>query len=294
MKKIRIYLGLLILTVISFSCREEELNSESIFKDSGTAQMTPFDHWLLSNYTYPYNINFKYKMQDIETSFAYEQLTPASPEKSMAAAILIKYIWLETFDEMKGIDFLRQYAPKVIHLVGSNAYNQNLTSILGTAEGGMKITLFDINSLDVNNPSQDLMRRYMKTIFHEFSHILHQTKNYSPDFEAISKNDYVGADWSESTETEAIALSKGFVSRYARSEPNEDFVEIISIFVVFGEEHWNSILGRAGTEGANKILQKFDIVKDYLNVSWNIDIYELRRIFHARLLSIDKLDLKNI
>lgn len=293
MKKYINYLIVFLFATAIWSCKEEELSSESIFKDKDTSELTDFDRWLLSNYTYPYNINFKYKMQDIESSKSYE-LTPATPENSLAMAKLIKYIWLETYVEAKGIDFLRQYAPKVIHLVGSNAYNSSGTITLGTAEDGMKISLFDVNSLNVNNPSMVMLQRYMKTIIHEFSHVLHQNKNYTPDFAAISKNDYVGGDWSQSTETTALAYSKGFVSRYARSEPNEDFVEILSIFVVYGEQNWNSILQNAGTEGAAIINKKLDIVKEYLNVSWNIDLFELRRIFETRLGSIDKLDLKNI
>lgn len=293
MKKYINYLIVFLFATAIWSCKEEELSSESIFKDKDASELTDFDRWLLSNYTYPYNINFKYKMQDIESSKSYE-LTPATPENSLAMAKLIKYIWLETYVEAKGIDFLRQYAPKVIHLVGSNAYNSSGTITLGTAEDGMKISLFDVNSLNVNNPSMVMLQRYMKTIIHEFSHVLHQNKNYTPDFAAISKNDYVGGDWSQSTETTALAYSKGFVSRYARSEPNEDFVEILSIFVVYGEQNWNSILQNAGTEGAAIINKKLDIVKEYLNVSWNIDLFELRRIFETRLGSIDKLDLKNI
>lgn len=293
MRSFKIYLLLFLLIGVFISCQKEELNSESIFKDTDSEQLTAFDYWLLSNYTYPYNISFKYKMQDIETSKSYE-LAPASPEKSLAMAKLIKYIWLETYDEVKGIHFLRQYAPKVFHLVGSNAYNSSGTIILGSAEDGMKITLYNVNGLDIDNPSLDVLKRYMKTIIHEFSHILHQNKEYTPDFASISKNDYVGSDWSASTETEAIAYSKGFISRYARSEPNEDFVELIAIFVVYGQENWDSILERAGTEGANIIDQKFEIVKEYLNVSWQIDIYELRRVFETRLNSIDQLDLKNL
>jgi substrate import-associated zinc metallohydrolase lipoprotein len=275
------------------SCQDDELSNESIFQDPDTTGLTSFDSWLLSNYTYPYNISVKYKMQDIETSYSY-QLSPASPEKSLALSKIIKHIWLETFDEVKGIAFLRQYAPKVIHLIGSNAYNSSGTITLGSAEDGMKITLYDVNGLDVDNPSTETLRRYMKTIIHEFSHILHQNKNYSVDFKAISENNYVGDNWSSTTETQALAYSKGFVSRYARSEPNEDFVEIISIFVVYGQQNWDSILAQAGTDGANIITQKFQIVNDYLKVSWGIDIYELRRVFESRLNSIDKLNLKNI
>lgn len=131
----------------------------------------------------------------METSYSY-QLSPASPGKSLALAKIIKHIWLETFDEVKGVDFLRQYAPKVIHLVGSNAYNSSGTITLGSAEDGMKITLYSVNELNIDNPSAAILQRYMKTIIHEFSHILHQNKNYSTDFQAISENNYVGDDWS--------------------------------------------------------------------------------------------------
>lgn len=290
MEKIKIFLMLLLLLATAWSCKEDDLSSESIFKES-TAEQTDFDRWLLSNYTYPYNITFKYKMQDIESNRDY-QLAPATVEKSIATAKLVKYLWIETYDEIAGIDFTRKYIPKVIHLIGSGGYNSTGSVVLGTASQGMKITLYDINGMDVKN--LDALRNgYFKTMYHEFAHILHQNKNYSVDFEAISHNDYVSDDWSASTETLALAYSKGFVSRYARKEPNEDFVETLAYFVVLGQANWDGILAAAGPAGADIINAKFDIVKDYLSVSWGIDIYELRRIFERRLASLDQLDLVN-
>jgi substrate import-associated zinc metallohydrolase lipoprotein len=286
---------MLFFSAALWSCKEEELSSESIFKDS-TAPQTDFDRWLLSNYAYPYNITFKYKMQDIETSKDYE-LAPATTEKSIAMAKLLKYIWLETYQELIGIDFVRTYSPKVIHLIGSGGYDNTNSMVLGTAESGMKITLFDVNELNPDNVDVVRLQRYMKTIFHEFSHILHQNKNYPLDFGELTKNDYVQSDWSESSETLELAYKKGFVSRYSRKEPNEDFVEIISIYVVYGQSNWDGILREAdkdGADGAQIINRKFEIVKQYLNDSWNIDIVELRRIFEIRLNSIGNLDLRNL
>jgi substrate import-associated zinc metallohydrolase lipoprotein len=293
MKKIKIYLILFLFLGAAWSCEKEELNSESIFEEN-TRVTTDFDRWLLTNYTYPYNITVKYLMQDIESSKSY-QLVPAEVNKSIAMAKLIKYLWIETYDEVKGIDFTRAYIPKVIHFIGTRGYDASNSQLLGTAESGMKITLYDVNALDPKNVSaNDLRTNYLKTMFHEFAHILHQNKNYPVEFEAISHNDYVGADWSASTETEALAYSKGFISRYARKEPNEDFVELISIFVVRGQDYWDARLKNAGTEGADIINQKFSIVKDYLATSWGIDIYELRRVFERRVASINHLDLINL
>ena len=190
MKKIIIYLPALILLLSICSCNRDEISSESIFVDPA-APRTPFDEWLLNNYTYPYNIDFKYRMEDMESDLKY-QLAPAKVENSIAIAKLVRYLWLEAYNEHLGIDFLRTYVPRVIHLIGSGAYNTNNTVVLGTAEGGMKITLYDINGLDLDNITiNDLNSRYLRTMHHEFAHILHQTKNYPVEFQLITGTKYL-------------------------------------------------------------------------------------------------------
>ncbi|MDR1527128.1 MAG: putative zinc-binding metallopeptidase [Dysgonamonadaceae bacterium] len=292
MKEVKLYLIMFLMAGICWSCKEDAISDESIFKDS-TKELSEFDKWILVNYTYPYNIVFKYKMEDIESDHSY-QLVPADPDKSIAFAKFIKYLWLDAYAEHKGVDFPRMYAPRVIHLIGSGAYNSNNTYLLGTAEEGLKITLFRVNDFDPVNPSIPEIKDRMRTLYHEFSHILHQKKNYSEEFQKITNDDYILNDWSSSTATLQIAYEKGFVSRYARKEPNEDFVEIIARYVVYGQENWDAILKAAGTDGAAKINQKFEIVQNYLTVSWGIDINELRRVFETRLDNMDKLDLTHL
>ncbi|MDR1199156.1 MAG: putative zinc-binding metallopeptidase [Prevotellaceae bacterium] len=294
MNKIKIFLAAFFLAAVCWSCSEEKLSDQSVFVDPDPATVTDFDKWLLSNYVYPYNISFKYKMEDIETNMTYD-VVPATVRNSIAIAKLIKHLWIEVYDQVSGIDFTRTYIPRVIHLIGSGAYNTNNTVLLGTAEGGMKVTLYRINDLDINNISLDLLTdRYLKTMYHEFAHILHQTKNYPVEFKAISNNDYIGGDWSSIDATAAQAYQLGFISRYARSEPNEDFVELLAIYVTRGQANWDSILAAAGTNGVAIINQKFEIVKNYLRDSWNIDINELRRVFELRGSMIDQLDLVNL
>jgi substrate import-associated zinc metallohydrolase lipoprotein len=233
-------------------------------------------------------------MQDIESDMTYE-LVPTSIEKAVAFAKLIKHLWIEVYDDVAGPDFTKTYIPRIIHLIGSGAYNTNNTVLLGTAEGGLKITLFRVNDLNPETVTANLLiDRYLKTLFHEFAHILHQTKNYSEEFAKISNADYVSNDWSSTSNTLAKAYELGFVSRYARKEANEDFVEILSIFVAGGQENWNNTLRKAGDKGADIINQKFSIVQNYLKTAWDIDIYELRRAFEARVASMHLLDLKNL
>jgi substrate import-associated zinc metallohydrolase lipoprotein len=293
MKKTIIYLFALSLLGSAWSCNKDEINSNSIF-DNRDAPKNAFDEWLLMNYTYPYNIDFKYKLEDIESSLNY-QLAPARVENSVAMAKLIKYLWLEVYDQVGGITFTRAYVPRIIHLVGSPGYSPNGTELLGTAEGGLKITLYKVNELNINALNIDWLNEYyFKTIHHEFAHILHQTKNYPSNFLQISSTDYIGENWNSGNETLSKANGLGFVSRYARSSVNEDFVETLAVYVTSTPAQWNVLLAAAGAAGRPKIEQKFGIVKDYLTAAWNIDIVALRDAVQERSALIGNLDLKNL
>lgn len=276
------------------ACDNDDVDtSKSIFEAPAT-DPTEFDKWLLSNYTYPYNVNFKYRMEDLESSTQFE-LAPATPAKALIMAKLLKFLWLEVYDEVAGVPFTRSYVPRIIHLIGSGGYNSNNTVRLGSAEGGMKITLYRINELNKDNLSGvKINEDYMKTVHHEFAHILHQTKNYSVDYQHISGADYISDDWSSQSNTELMALEKGFISKYSRKEPNEDFVEILSHYITRPDGWWEAQLERAGEVGADLINQKFAIVKDYLNISWDIDIEKLREVVQRRSNDIHKLDFESL
>ncbi|WP_298611075.1 putative zinc-binding metallopeptidase [uncultured Odoribacter sp.] len=300
MKKIIIYLLALTLTGCLCSCDDDKPSGHSIFPTDGE-EGSEFDQWLLYNYVYPYNIEVKYKMEDIESDMKYT-LAPALPDKCVALSKVIKYLWLEAYDEVAGLTFTRTYTPRVIHMIGSGAYNTNNTVVLGTAEGGLKITLYKVNDIDPETvTAAQLNSDYLKTMHHEFAHILHQTKNYSTEYQNITGKDYIGDQWSSGSQTEALARAKGFISRYARYSADEDFVEMISIFVTRDQDAWEALLEASNTvadgnteTGKALLEQKFEIVKDYLKNSWNIDIYELRSVVQRRGNSLDQLDLTKI
>ena len=288
MNKILTYISMLMLSCFLWSCNDDNLDSKSIF-DTSEVERNDFEKWLLHNYTYPYNIDFKYRLEDIESDMDY-MLVPADVDKSIKLAKLVKYCWLEAYDEVAGIDFTRTYVPKTIHLIGSAAYNDDGSMVLGTAEGGLKITLYLVNSLQIDKDF--LNYYYFKTMHHEFAHILHQTKNYDPDFETVSVGNYIGNDWIYNSDTDA--RQAGFVTPYAQSEPNEDFVENIAVYVTNPEEYWNALLEDAGEEGAAIILEKFAFVRDYLNDTWGIDIDQLRDVVQRRTGELGLLDLDNL
>ena len=288
MKKIKVFI-LLALALAAVSCSEEDLDSKSIF-DTSSPERNAFETWILNNYTEPYNIDLKYRFEDIESDMKYN-VTPAAYDKSVALAKLVKYLWIEAYEELVGQEFVATYCPKVLHFVGSPEYEKSGGSmVLGTAEGGLKITLFNVNGLNPENPDAEILNEwYFKTMHHEFAHILHQTKNYSTDFNTISAGKYTGPSWMNITDQEARQM--GFVSNYASTKTQEDFVETIAIYVTYTNAQWQSILNEAGEAGAAIILQKFEMVKEYLAESWGIDIDMLHNIVQEREENIGDLDL---
>lgn len=277
-----------ILAATLASCSEEGLDDKSIF-DTEAPERGAFDTWLLLNYVEPYNIQFNYKYIDRESDNSYN-LIPAEYDKAVAMAKLTKYLWIDSYNELLGDKFIKTYCPRMIQLIGSKAFNSQGSVVLGTAEGGLKITLYNVNELNPASLSIDFLNEwFFKTMHHEFAHILHQTKNYSTDFNLIS-TDYQGPSWLN-LESDAEANSMGYVTRYASYSPDEDFVEIISNYVTHAKGYWEGILANAGTEGGEKLTQKFEIVRNYLQESWGIDIDKLRDIVQKRSGNLSQLDL---
>lgn len=280
-------------TLSLWSCSEDDLDPNSIFGGTETGKVpNEFDTWLLDNYTTPYNIEFKYRFEDMESDDEYN-LAPADYDKSIALAKFTKYLWLESYEELLGPEFIRTYCPRLMFLVGSPAYNTQGSIVLGTAEGGLKITLYNVNNISLTSINVDQLNYwYFKTMHHEFAHILHQTKEYSTDFNEITPSNYQSTSWVNVSDQEALDM--GFVSPYASSETQEDFVEIISIYVTHTAEYWDDLVGSASAEGQGYINQKLEIVKDYMTTTWGIDLDELRDIVQRRSQEVAQWDVNDL
>ena len=245
MKSMKYYLMSLLMGAIfamSFtSCSDDKLG-ETIFPDeedvldpsSATYQL---DKWLRDNYLKVYNLNFLYKMEDVGTNMNYN-LVPATYENSLDLAVLSKYLWFDVYGKIAGPDFLKMYGPRIIHLIGSPAYNPSSGSmILGLAEGGIKVSLFRVNEMKVNDFAS-MNEFYFKTMHHEFAHILHQTKSYPVEFNTLSVGRYDATNWTYRGDE---VYSLGFVSNYASDSYREDFAETIANFIVLTDAQWARI-----------------------------------------------------
>jgi len=294
---------ILLMTVGFYSCSDDDgFDSESVFVDE--PELNPndytysFDKWLEETYLIPYNMQFRYKMQDAGADMDYN-LVPTNFEKAQQMAILVKYLWFDVYGEVVDPDFLRAYGPRIIHLIGSAASNPvQGTEILGLAEGGLKVSLFKCNDLNYRDIEQ-MNEYYFKTMHHEFAHILHQQRTYPKEFEVHTAGFYDPVGWQYRTESEAASL--GCASPYGSSQPREDFVEIIANYIVKPQDWWDNLYDMASKPGINSsnetvtdpidgklVLEtKVEICRKWLKDSWGIDMDALRAEVQERQLYIE-------
>lgn len=277
-------LSLLLLSAVTLgftACSDDDPDTGKSVITLGNTEKNDFDKWIEANYNKPYNIDFKYRYEDIEGDFDY-YLVPARYEDAITMAHLIKHLCVETYNEVAGVDFTRQYFPKMFYTVGEWEYKNNGTFILGTAEGGLKIYLTGLNYLPTYMQSAATLNYYyIKTIHHEFTHILNQTKTIPSDFQLITADGYV-SDKCFDEPYRSTYLQRGYISDYSQTSYQEDFAEMLSIYVTNDEKSWNDLVNRAPSEPRAKIQQKLENVRNYMMDSFGIDIDDLRRVIQRR------------
>lgn len=318
-KNILFILPVVIMALGLVSCSNDEIKSESVISVDNYIP-NEFDLWLEENYRNPYNIDFKYRYEEIESDLNYYTV-PATYEASVKMAHLVKYLCVETYNEVAGIEFTRSQFPKMFFLIGEWEYRNNGSYILGTAEGGRKILLSGLTYLNPilagekesgdfafefgNDVAENLNHYYIKTIHHEFTHILNQTKDYPTAFRQVTPSSYV-SDSQFSEPYLSAYLKRGFISAYAQTNTAEDFAEMVSVYVTHSPEWWEAQMKAAETKweedadqtqtGRVLIEQKLDITRDYMHTVWNIDLDELRDCILRRQLDITsgKIDLTDL
>ena len=275
-----------------FSCSDDKLSGDSIFSTKAQKR-NPFDQWLYKNYTMPYNVDFQYRLKTEETDKAYH-FVPADSAKTAKLAIITKFMWFDPYTETIGLDFIKENAPRIIVAVGIPGYTRYRTEVVGSAEGGYKVTLSKVNALtdELLKDYRSMTGFYFHTMHHEFMHILNQKKPYDESYDNISRSDYVSGNWTSVPEKRAYAL--GFVSPYSMENPAEDIAELYSIYVTSTPQEWNSILQSAGTKGTSIINRKLKMVRDYMRNAWDADIDLLRNAILRKGGKISTLDLNSL
>lgn len=272
------------LIIFLASCKPEVEDLSAKIDGLGGTVLTKSttDNWLNDNFTKPFNIEVKYRWDPFELPLE-KTLVPPFVDKVRPTMEAVKAIWIDPYIKEAGADFIKKYCPKQYILVGSANWNNDGTITLGTAEGGRKVILYQIN--DFNKKNVAAVKQMLHTIHHEFGHILNQNILYSVAFKQITPGSYT-SNWYNISEEEALNL--GFVTSYAMSSADEDFVEMLATMLVEGKTAYDKRVATASPTAQAAIKLKEQIVIDYMKKAYNINFRSLEKTTQEAITNITK------
>jgi substrate import-associated zinc metallohydrolase lipoprotein len=280
MKNLKIYIKLVIISFLMISCKSvtEDVSAKVEGLGGVVLPKLPIDTWLSDNFNKPYNIEVDYRWNAYEVPLN-KTLVPPLVSKVQPTMEAVKAIWIEPYIKEASLNFIKKFCPKQYVLVGSANWNTDGTIILGTAEGGRKVVLYQINDFDKKNVEG--VKQMLHTIHHEFGHILHQNILYPLPFKQITPGTYT-SNWYNITEDEALNL--GYVTSYSMSGPDEDFVEMVATMLVEGKVAYDARVKTANATAQEAIRKKEQIVVDYFQKAYNINFRNLQTTTQAAIV----------
>ncbi|MDA6071778.1 putative zinc-binding metallopeptidase [Flavobacterium sp. AC] len=273
MKILKRYKTILMITgtILFISCAHEDQPTESQL-DFSQSTKTELDKWIDTGFLDPYNIKVYYEWnQNLVDNTRY--LFPPTIEKVKPALEIVKTIWIDSYTTIGGANFVKKIAPREFVLVGGVNLNTTGTRTLGLAEGGQRVTLFQVDYLNKN--SRPDVTEFIHTIQHEYVHILNQTKPF--DEQAWSKLTPSGYTTSWYVEEIEDSRELGFITSYARLNIYEDFAETASTILTSSKAEYAAILASITDPAGKASIQKKEaIVVQYYKDAFNMDFYALR------------------
>jgi substrate import-associated zinc metallohydrolase lipoprotein len=261
------------ISSLILSCKKEETLDVDLNKlniDQPVAN-TPLDLWLTKTFVDEYNIDVIYRYNRFyhgdDRDVAAVQVDKVEPQmQTVLEGFLLPY------RKVAGVEFIKRYSPKQFVLFGSGSFNPDGSYTLATAAAGRNITIYDLNNFDLSNSGTVVGK--LRTIHHEFTHILNQIVPMPADFQLITKSTYL-ATWT--TKSEESAQDDGYVTPYASSQPGEDFAETTTSLLVLGQAWYDAWANGSTASGKAALKAKEASVVQYFNSNLNIDFRTLQR-----------------
>lgn len=280
MKYSKIYILLFSILFLSSCFSEDKIESDIITVEPSDDEL---DVYIRTHFIEELGVAVRYRYVDRYVD-PTKRVTP--PKKELVRPMLdfLTDFWIEPYMEVdNGEEFFKKHVPAEIILIGTFIYNDDGTVTLGTADAGARITLAEVNNIDVENI--DWIYRQLGTIYHEFAHIVHQRYNLPPNFQQISPTGYTSSgSWYNLTDDEA--LRRGFVSPYATSDFNEDFAETVAHLLYvpdfyeqyIDEEPCTTADCDERNEGRALIQRKMNTILTHYEQNTGVDLLEVRAI----------------
>lgn len=318
-KNMRNILALVVLAASFASCeKDDKLSSVSNLTGGEQVVRNEVDDYLDAKFKIPYNIDVDYRWDRNKYGPGLDvlrNLFPAKLSSVQPAMEMVDKVWLQSYAEVAGAEFLKEIRPGKLLLAGGYAYNDDGTRTLGLASGGVQVTLYETDFLQTSIESAS---QFIHTIQHEYIHIINQKQefdelkygdrnkgNYTPQWYELHSalkddrgnplKDAHGKPWNIDTYGNIL----GFVTGYSRSNTFEDFAEVASYLLANTPEDFEAMLDNIDmydamtpterakygltsevyqTGGVDRILYKVEFVKDYFISHFGIEFDELIKV----------------
>jgi substrate import-associated zinc metallohydrolase lipoprotein len=285
-KTISLFLIAIVSIAVPACYPDEDLN---IPKKEVIDSEDDLDEYIQDRFIDEYGVAVRYKFVDRYVD-QNKRVTPPKLDVVKPMLDFLTDFWIEPFSEVaNGEAFFRNHVPAEVIFIGSTIYNADGTVTLGTADAGARITLTEVNFIDVSDRAW--IFRQLGTIYHEFAHIMHQRYNLPASWQQISPQGYTSlGSWYNLTDEEA--LQRGFVSPYGTSTFNEDFAEIVAFYLydpdfnqkfIIDEPNCGTAACVARNEGRAKLRQKLTAVIGHYKQNVGVDLEQVRARVQARL-----------
>lgn len=270
-------LSLSLLVAFASCSKEDSLSDVSVLPDNNVVK-SELDLYLDKTFGIPYGIDIIYKWDRNyygESRDVLRNLYPAQEENVRPALEMVDLVWIQTYNEAAGEDFIKNIRPLEFVLAGGPAINEDGTRTLGLASSGVRITLYELNSVVANKAAA---QQYIHTIQHEYIHIINQNTEFiEKDFGKMTMADYT-PNWSEVRPQDAIEA--GFVTPYASNNIFEDFAETASYLMSNTKEQYEALLESYKVPNSNpvtyrpgraKLMYKVDFIRNYFKQEFDVD-----------------------
>lgn len=294
--KTQIFPTLLLLLCLGIggACKKEKVNLTTPPPGLGgdSTNATPTDVFIHDSLTIPYNIAVYYKWTPGQLNFPSDIVPPKADKVIPSLKALLSVVFNPYNDQTGGTGFMRSYFPKTIKMAGSAKFENNGSMVLGEAEGGTEMLLYMLNYFTAAAKDSAVLKQMGHTMHHEFGHILNQNMLVPATFQQITPQ-YTG-NWQNVQDQDA--RKDGFITAYAKSDPKEDFVEMVATMLigaqngVSGFDDYEKIMaeqtGGPGTASYIALRAKEAAVVDYYARSWHIDFYALQARCRSALTAL--------
>jgi len=315
MKQISRILFCILISGVIFSCQEED---DAFYKPDVVEESTdPIAIYFRENFlnTYGTAVRWFWSDKNVDDS---KRVTPAYRDVCIPMGKFILNYWIAPFEiTPDGKTFMQEHFPPEIVFIGSPMYNSDGRTItLGYADAGARITFTQVNEYDLTNENWVLLQ--LRTAQHEFGHIIHQKHNLPNGYKEVNPENYRSNNWvnlpgdvqQNNPRVSREAISLGMVSNYGTADVQEDFCELLSIYITSDENEFNEryiihepenpypqldesgnpVLDESGkpimidpaedaadmNAGRDLIAIKLKLIKDYYMDLFNIDLDKVR------------------